>query len=157
MKTFGILLAWLLTLTGLAFATQKGTILMDAASAAGQRIDVGRTYAIYEYWPATTVQEQCIPGYRHVRLIVGEYKEIVGQGTDFDGQAWDMVKSGAPQWSGSNAPSGGLTMLREPTWNLNPEGTNRYVWAGPVQASPYVVAEKGEQILFLPSDGNLMS
>lgn len=142
MKTFSILLTWLLALISLALATSKGKILEDAAAAAGQQLYIGRRYAIYEYWPASNFQEQCIPGYSHVRLVIGDYHAIEGQGLDFDGRVYDMVKSGAPASSGSTRPVGGTTMPRIDHWTE--QGRNSYIWAGPVRASEAVADTFGE-------------
>ena len=146
MKTFNIVFTWLFAFLSLTFATTpKGAILEQAAREAGQRAPtIGVRYAIYVYSPPDNLQQQCVPGWSHVKLVAGEYNNYPGE-SDFDGRFYDMTKAGTPQSGGSYRPIGGTTIPRMETWQIS--AGDKYQWAGQVKDSQAVVDQAGESIL----------
>ncbi|KAI1771124.1 hypothetical protein F4818DRAFT_445454 [Hypoxylon cercidicola] len=70
---------------------ERYTILEKAASDAGQQLQDGHRYAMYEYWWNIPNVQECAlrSGFGHARLIVGDVK-ISRNTRDFRSHTWDI-------------------------------------------------------------------
>lgn len=127
----------------LADPTENYKVTSEAAARKGVRLEEGKRYAFYEYWAVSRLATfpkipDCISGYKHIRLVVGQVPRTTRQRPDkgFQAQAWDLSVLN-PQAAGFLL-NGGQTVAGPEPWQANknengdPVGPNQYVYAGTV-------------------------
>ena len=140
----------LFSLVSLLLAANTENYEVAQKAAGSTTLQRGQRYAFYEYWTTSRLTfafPDCITGYKHIRLVVGEVKmQPNKKDMNFRGTAWDLI---VDEEDAKKKLQGGSNLYTSEGWdaNVNSKGkkvSNAYVYAGTVSKSDSGVKQAGK-------------